>query len=105
MGAVRARGGPGTKLQRFAQQIRQHRFNSSHLEIDDMYTPAYGDPDFDEAKFPNASDMFRRLRDAGFRVTLWVHPFINYNSSRWRGVKAVCARTHRPAAGSRALVE
>ncbi|XP_047555598.1 myogenesis-regulating glycosidase [Lutra lutra] len=69
------------KVQRFAQQIRQHRFNSSHLEIDDMYTPAYGDFDFDEAKFPNASDMFRRLRDAGFRVTLWVHPFVNYNSS------------------------
>nr|XP_019821979.1 PREDICTED: uncharacterized family 31 glucosidase KIAA1161 homolog isoform X2 [Bos indicus] len=71
------------KVQRFAQQIRQHRFNSSHLEIDDMYTPAYGDFDFDEAKFPNASDMFRRLRDAGFRVTLWVHPFVNYNSSRF----------------------
>ena len=48
-----------------------------------MYTPAYGDFDFDEAKFPNASDMFRRLRDAGFRVTLWVHPFVNYNSSRF----------------------
>nr|XP_020761659.1 uncharacterized family 31 glucosidase KIAA1161 isoform X4 [Odocoileus virginianus texanus] len=71
------------KVWRFAQQIRQHRFNSSHLEIDDMYTPAYGDFDFDEAKFPNASDMFRRLRDAGFRVTLWVHPFVNYNSSRF----------------------
>ncbi|KAK1334372.1 hypothetical protein QTO34_005376 [Cnephaeus nilssonii] len=69
------------KVQRFAQQIRQHRFNSSHLEIDDMYTPAYGDFHFDEAKFPNASDMFRRLRDAGFQVTLWVHPFVNYNSS------------------------
>lgn len=69
------------KVQRFAQQIRQHRFNSSHLEIDDMYTPAYGDFDFDEAKFPNASDMFRRLRNAGFQVTLWVHPFVNYNSS------------------------
>ncbi|XP_020761659.2 myogenesis-regulating glycosidase isoform X4 [Odocoileus virginianus] len=71
------------KVWRFAQQIRQHRFNSSHLEIDDMYTPAYGDFDFDEAKFPNASDMFRSLRDAGFRVTLWVHPFVNYNSSRF----------------------
>lgn len=69
------------KVQRFAQQILQHRFNSSHLEIDDMYTPAYGDFDFDEVKFPNASDMFRRLRDAGFQVTLWVHPFVNYNSS------------------------
>uniref|UniRef100_G1QYF9 Myogenesis-regulating glycosidase n=1 Tax=Nomascus leucogenys TaxID=61853 RepID=G1QYF9_NOMLE len=71
------------KVLRFAQQIRQHHFNSSHLEIDDMYTPAYGDFDFDEVKFPNASDMFRRLRDAGFHVTLWVHPFVNYNSSRF----------------------
>lgn len=69
------------KVLQFAQQIRQHRFNSSHLEIDDMYTPAYGDFHFDEGKFPNASDMFHRLRDAGFRVTLWVHPFVNYNSS------------------------
>ncbi|XP_055001178.1 myogenesis-regulating glycosidase [Sorex araneus] len=72
-----------SKVLHFAQQIRQHRFNSSHLEIDDMYTPAYGDFDFDRAKFPNASDMFGRLRDAGFSVTLWVHPFVNYNSSRF----------------------
>lgn len=81
--AIYGRAVDQDKVLRFAQQIRQHHFNSSHLEIDDMYTPAYGDFDFDEAKFPNASDMFDRLREAGFSVTLWVHPFVNYNSSRF----------------------
>ncbi|XP_020822569.1 myogenesis-regulating glycosidase [Phascolarctos cinereus] len=69
------------KVLRFAEKIRKYRFNCSYLEIDDMYTPAYGDFTFDEAKFPNATEMFRKLQEAGLRVTLWVHPFVNYNSS------------------------
>ncbi|XP_038600083.1 myogenesis-regulating glycosidase [Tachyglossus aculeatus] len=68
------------KILRFAEKIHQHGFNCSHIEIDDMYTPRYGDFSFDPAKFPNASEMFRQLGRGGFRVTLWVHPFVNYDS-------------------------
>ncbi|XP_009976351.1 PREDICTED: uncharacterized family 31 glucosidase KIAA1161-like, partial [Tauraco erythrolophus] len=71
------------KVLHFARNIKKYRFNCSHIEIDDMYTQAYGDFDFDPIKFPNVTEMFAKLREDGFKVTLWTHPFINYNSSNF----------------------
>uniref|UniRef100_A0A3B3CGI2 Myogenesis-regulating glycosidase n=1 Tax=Oryzias melastigma TaxID=30732 RepID=A0A3B3CGI2_ORYME len=68
------------KLLRYASDITTHGFNCSHLELDDRYTSDYGEFDFDPQKFPNASDMFEKLRKKKFKVTLWTHPFINYDS-------------------------
>ncbi|NXP47795.1 MYORG glycosidase, partial [Heliornis fulica] len=71
------------KVLHFARNIKKYHFNCSHIEIDDKYTRAYGDFDFDPVKFPNVSEMFAKLREDGFKVTLWIHPFINYNSSNF----------------------
>ncbi|XP_061585430.1 myogenesis-regulating glycosidase-like [Cololabis saira] len=68
------------KLLHFAANITKHGFTCSHLELDDRYTTDYGEFDFDPQKFPNASGMFDKLREDGFQVTLWTHPFINYDS-------------------------
>lgn len=68
------------KLLRYASDITKHGFTCSHLELDDRYTADYGEFDFDPQKFPNASGMFKELREAGFQVSLWTHPFINYDS-------------------------
>ncbi|KAM6104744.1 LOW QUALITY PROTEIN: myogenesis-regulating glycosidase-like [Pterocles gutturalis] len=65
------------KLLRFAEKIKKYRFDCSHIEIDDMYTKAYGDFDFDPVKFPNVTEI-AKLREDGFKVTLWIHPY-NYN--------------------------
>jgi len=51
------------------------------LEIDDRYSTTYGDFDFDAKKFPNASHMIRGLHKHGFRVTTWITPFSNVDSS------------------------
>ncbi|KAI4901683.1 hypothetical protein NFI96_029222 [Prochilodus magdalenae] len=71
------------KLLTFASDIQKHGFNWSHLELDDRYTSGYGEFEFDPEKFPNASYMFQKLKDDGFKVTLWIHPFVNYNSSNF----------------------
>ncbi|KAF3851281.1 hypothetical protein F7725_013053 [Dissostichus mawsoni] len=68
------------KLLQYASDITEHGFTCSHLELDDRYTSDYGEFDFDPQKFPNASGMFDKLREDGFRVSLWTHPFINYDS-------------------------
>ena len=68
------------KLLRYASDITKHGFTCSHLELDDRYTADYGEFDFDPQKFPNASGMFDKLREDGFLVSLWTHPFINYDS-------------------------
>ncbi|GCB77337.1 myogenesis-regulating glycosidase [Scyliorhinus torazame] len=68
------------KVLHYAEKIKKYQFNVSHIEIDDRYSSSYGEFDFDPVKFPNASEMLQKLRDDGFQVTLWVHPFVNYNS-------------------------
>ncbi|KFP22942.1 putative family 31 glucosidase KIAA1161, partial [Egretta garzetta] len=71
------------KVLHFARSIKKYHFNCSHIEIDDMYTQAYGDFDFDPVKFPNVTEMFAKLREDGFKVTLWTHPFIHRDSSNF----------------------
>ncbi|XP_043543429.1 myogenesis-regulating glycosidase [Chiloscyllium plagiosum] len=68
------------KVLRYAEKIKKYQFNFSHIEIDDQYSSSYGEFNFDPVKFPNASELLQKLRDDGFQVTLWVHPFVNYNS-------------------------
>lgn len=65
---------------KFASDILSYKFSHSQLEIDDFWTPTYGDFEFDIQKFPNAIAMIRKLNEMGFRVTVWVHPFFNLNS-------------------------
>ena len=64
----------------FAQNIIRNKFKHAQFQIDDNWTPKYGDMTFDENKFPNAPGMIKELNQLGFRVTIWVHPFFNIDS-------------------------
>ncbi|XP_059484971.1 myogenesis-regulating glycosidase-like [Neocloeon triangulifer] len=66
-------------VMQFAQEILDNGFNNSQLEIDDDWETCYGELQFNSAKFPNPKGMVDALHQLGFRVTLWVHPFINSN--------------------------
>ncbi|XP_047003771.1 myogenesis-regulating glycosidase-like [Schistocerca americana] len=64
-------------VREFASEILSHGFNNSQIEIDDMWEICYGSLTFDSEKFPNITDLVDDLHALGFRVTLWVHPFVN----------------------------
>ena len=61
--------------------IIAHGYPYSVFEIDDRWQSDYGDLEFDRAKFPDPAAMVAALHDRGFKVTLWVTPFINPSSS------------------------
>ncbi|CAG5059005.1 unnamed protein product [Parnassius apollo] len=67
------------KVLEFAQQIREFGFSDSQLEIDDLWETCYGTLEVDEKKFPNFTSLIQVVKAMGFRVTIWVHPFINNN--------------------------
>lgn len=67
----------------FAENIQKYNFTHAQLEIDDDWTPKYGDMEFDEEKFPNAAGMINKLNEMGFRVTVWIHPFFNVESKSY----------------------
>lgn len=75
------------KVLQFAEEISQNGFSASQIEIDDDWTPSYGDLDFNAHKFPDPKHMVDTLKEKGFRVTVWVHPFANIRSSAARDRK------------------
>lgn len=64
-------------LNTFANEILRYNFNNSQFEIDDAWEVCYGATEFDTTKFPNIKQLTDWLKSKGFRVTLWIHPFIN----------------------------
>lgn len=64
----------------FAAAILTNNFSASQVEIDDEWTPKYGDLEFDVKRFPQPRVLVNKLHAMGHRVTLWVHPFVNNNS-------------------------
>ncbi|KAL2735533.1 myogenesis-regulating glycosidase isoform X1 [Vespula squamosa] len=66
-------------IEDFAIDIIKHGFNNSQLEIDDNWETCYGSAEFDRSKFPFIIRLTQKLKYRGFRVTLWIHPFINKN--------------------------
>lgn len=66
-------------VMKFAKAIKDHGFNHSQLEIDDNWETCYGSAEFDPIKFPDVPRFVKQLKDMGFDVTLWIHPFINEN--------------------------
>ena len=68
-------------VMQFANEVMHNGFKVAQIEIDDDWTPSYGDHEFQKKKFPNPKSMVDALHDKGYRVTLWVHPFASTTSS------------------------
>jgi myogenesis-regulating glycosidase len=66
----------------FAEEIIAHGFTKSNLDIDDFWEVCYGSLTMNE-NFSGMKALTDRLKTMGYRVTLWVHPFINKNCEPW----------------------
>ncbi len=73
-----------TLVLQYAKEIHDYGFPASQIEIDDMYTPAYGDFTFDTVKFPDALAMTKEVHSLGYRVTSWIMPFANLDSKAFQ---------------------
>lgn len=63
----------------YAKRVISEGFvHSSHIEIDDHWEPCYGEEVFDTQKFPDPKAMVDEIKGMNLRVTMWVHPFVNY---------------------------
>jgi myogenesis-regulating glycosidase len=59
-----------------ARAIREQGYPCSTITIDDRWESAFGELTFSD-DFPDPTAMMRDVHDLGFRVLLWVTPFIN----------------------------
>ena len=60
----------------YAHAIVDHGFEPGILIIDEGWHNPYGDWTFDTRKFPDAKGMIDELHTLGFKVMLWVVPFV-----------------------------
>ena len=72
------------KVLRYAKEILDSGLDYSVMEIDDRWQIRYGDLDFDPSKFPDPKGMVDELHEMGFKVTLWVMPFIEKRSAAYK---------------------
>jgi len=68
----------------YARKIRQYDFPCTILMIDDMWQNRYGDQEFNPEKFPDPKKMFDELHQLGFKVALWVVPYIHQDAANYQ---------------------
>lgn len=75
------------KVLSYAREIRDNGLPPGVLMIDDNWFEDHGDWRFHGGRFPDPAAMVRHLHDEGFRVMLWVSPFISPDSSIYRDLE------------------
>lgn len=68
----------------YAMQVVRNGWPAGVLMIDDNWTNYYGQFDFDRVKFPDPGALIKQLHGMGFKVMLWICPFITADSPTFR---------------------
>ncbi len=75
------------KILSYVRQIRDNGLPPGVLMIDDNWFEDHGDWRFHEGRFRDPGAMIRQLHNEGFRVMLWVSPFISPDSNVYRDLE------------------
>ena len=71
-------------VMKYAENVLKNNFPPGVFMIDDIWQKYYGNFEFDAAKFHDPKGMVDSLHAEGFRVMLWVTPFISADSKEFR---------------------
>ncbi len=69
---------------RFARGIEENGFPCSVFMIDDGWSESYGNWKFHSGKFPDPKGMIDELHGYGYKVMLWVCPFVTCDKQEFR---------------------
>ena len=73
---------------KYAQGIVDNGFPTGILMIDDNWQKYYGNFEFKPDKFPDPKAMVDKLHSMGFKVMLWVCPFVSADSPEYRMLRS-----------------
>jgi alpha-glucosidase (family GH31 glycosyl hydrolase) len=68
----------------YAKQVLANGMPPGVLMIDDNWSNFYGDFDFNKNKFPDAKALITELHQMGFKVMVWICPFISPDKDTYR---------------------
>ncbi len=72
---------------KYAQAVVDNGFPHGVLMIDDNWQRYYGNFDFKAERFPDPKAMVDELHRLGFKVMLWVCPFVSPDSAEFRKLR------------------
>ena len=67
----------------YAKSILDNGMPAGELIIDDGWQTQFGEWDFDPNKFADANEMCNQLHEMGFKVILWICPFVSLKSKHY----------------------
>lgn len=73
---------------KYAQSIIDNGYPPGVLMIDDNWQEDYGTWEFSARRFKDPKGMIKKLHDMGFKVMLWVCPFVSSDSEVFRELAA-----------------
>ncbi len=71
-------------IMKYAHSIVDNGFPTGILMIDDNWQKYYGNFEFRPDRFPDPKGMVEELHALGFKVMLWVSPFVSPDSQEYR---------------------
>ena len=91
---------------KYADDIVSNGFPEGVLMIDDNWQKYYGNFEFKPDKFPDPKGMVERLHKQGFKVMLWVCPFVSADSPEFSELwsKGYLIRNKRSKNGAPAMI-
>ena len=72
------------KILKYAQNIIDKGYPPGVLMIDDTWQENYGTLEFSPNRFKDPKDMMKKLHGMGFKVMVWICPFISPDSENFR---------------------
>ncbi|UCF35442.1 MAG: alpha-galactosidase [Acidobacteriota bacterium] len=76
----------------YAEKIVQHGFPPGVFMIDEGWAVNYGNWEFDRSRFGDPKSMVDRLHELGFKVMLWVCPYISPNGPFYKDLQLASNR-------------
>lgn len=72
----------------YADNIRKHEFPVGVFMVDDNWQKYYGNFEFKPERFPDPKGMIEQLHSQGFRIMLWICPFVSPDSPEFRELQS-----------------
>jgi alpha-glucosidase len=72
---------------KYAKGIVENGFDPGVIMIDDNWQEDYGKWDFHQGRFSNPKQMIQTLHELGFKVMLWICPFVSPDSDVYRDLE------------------
>ena len=73
-----------TDITKYAENIIKSGMQEGVIMIDDGWSEYYGDWIFHSGRFPQPEKMIEKLHSMGFKIMLWICPFISPDSIKYR---------------------